>query len=726
MKIIIQHDKMDCGPACLAMISSHYDKDVSLKFLRDECSLSREGVSILGISNAAEKIGFSTYALELTLIDLNNYIDYFPCILHWGNSHFVVLKNIKKNIYNKKKIYTIIDPGYGKIKFNEEKIKEYWENSNEKGIILLVIPNKDFDKVNVPKPSVIKFNYFINIFKNYRKNLGVLFTLLLIGNIINISLPFLTQNLIDKGVIPKNLDFIFLILISQFFIFSISIFIEIFRNFITLNLGTKLSISIISDFLYKLLSLPISFFETKMIGDLNQRIFDNERIEDFLTSQGLLTFFSFITSLIFLGILAYYNIIIFVVFFSLSIFSILWSIHWLKKRRNLDYIRFREKSLNQNSIIEIINSVSEMKLNNFEKFKLDEWEKIQLKLFNINKRTLRVDQFQSSGFEFINQIKNILISFLTAYLVVKNELSLGEMLAISFIVGQLNAPFSQFISFMRSFQFAKLSAERLEEVNTENREEIEGLKTISETDCNNIVFKDVSFSYDGDADVLNGISITIPEGKVTAVVGASGSGKTTLIKLLLKFYNPTKGKILFNSQDILQISPISLRSKIGTVMQDGFIFSETLERNIAMGEEIVDFEKLNASVKIANLNGFIEKSPLGFDTPLGSTGNDVSGGEKQRILIARAVYKNPQYIFLDEATSALDAENEKIIHDNLQNFFKGKTVIVVAHRLSTVKNADQIIVLNKGKVVEEGNHSYLTKKKGFYYNLVKNQLELGN
>ena len=462
---------MDCGPACLAMISSHYNKDVSLKFLRDECNLSREGVSILGISNAAEKIGFSTYAMELTLKDLENYKDYFPCILHWGNSHFVILNNIKKNIFNKKKIYTIIDPGYGKINFNEEKIKEYWENSNEKGIILIVIPNEDFYKIDVPKPKTLKFNYFLNIFKNYRKNLGILFTLLLVGNILNISLPFLTQNLIDKGVIPKNLDFIFLILISQFFIFSTSILIEIFRNWVTLNLGTKLSISIISDFLNKLLSLPISFFETKMIGDLNQRISDNERIEDFLTSQGLLTFFSFITSLIFLGILAYYDIFIFIVFFVLSILSVIWSIYWLKKRKNLDYIRFREKSLNQNTIIEIINSVSEMKLNNFEKFKLNEWEKIQIKLFEINKRTLKVDQFQLSGFEFINQLKNMLISFSTAYLVVKNELSLGGMLAISYIVGQLNAPFSQFISFIRSFQFAKLSAERLEEVNTETTEE---------------------------------------------------------------------------------------------------------------------------------------------------------------------------------------------------------------------------------------------------------------
>ncbi len=727
MRVIIQHDKMDCGPACLAMVAFHHGKDISIQHLRKKCEISREGVSILGISNAAEDIGFSTYPLELSLPELDDYKNYLPCILHWTNNHFVILYKITKHPISGKKTYKVIDPSHGKISFSEDKMKEYWtSHQNQKGIALLCVPNDNFQEVEYTKRTNISWGFFKKYLKNYKKRLGVLFILLLIGNVLNIALPFLTQNLIDKGVILKDINFVYLIIISQFIIFTSSIIIEVFRNWITLNLGTRFSISIISDFLNKLLKLPISFFETKMIGDLNQRINDNQRIEDFLTSQSLLTFFSLVSFTVFLGILCYYNFIVFGIFLALSVISVFWSVFWLNKRRSLDYVRFRERSLNQNAIIEIISSVNEMKLNNFQGFKLDEWESHQQKLFEINKRTLKVDQYLFSGFEFLNQLKTIIVSLLTAILVIKGQLSLGGMLAIAFIIGQLNAPFSQFLSFMRSFQFAKLSAERLEEVQEEEGEESLDQIKLSEDSKSEIKFNNVSFSYSNKKLVLKDINFIIPEGKVTAIVGSSGSGKTTLIKLLLKFYKIEKGEIFISNYNINDISASSLRGKIGTVMQDGFIFSETLLRNIVMGDIEPDMDKLQRAISIANLEEFVSRSALGLETPLGSFGNEISGGEKQRILIARAIYKEPDYLFFDEATSALDAENERIIHNNLQRFFKGRTVIIVAHRLSTVKNADQIIVLNKGEISEIGTHSELTIQKGEYYNLVRNQLELGN
>ncbi len=500
-----------------------------------------------------------------------------------------------------------------------------------------------------------------------------------------------------------------------------------------LYIGTKISISIISDFLKKLLQLPIKFFDTKMMGDFNQRIQDNERIEHFLTSQSLLTFFSIITFSVFFGVLWYYNFTILIIYLSLTILSITWSFFWLKKRKILDYFLFQQRSQNQESIYEIINGVTEMKLNQFEDFKRKEWETIQQKLFKINIRVLKIDQFQLSGFEFLNQVKNILVTFLAATFVVKNTMTLGELLSVSYIIGQMNSPVNQLVNFFRSLQDAKLSLERLNEVqNHPTEEQNSNKKTILIFDNHNqkseIKFNNVSFQYEGPESpyVLKDINFKIPEGKVTAIVGASGSGKTTLMKLLLKFYEPTQGELLFNSENINNLSPKSLRENCGVVMQDGFIFSDTIERNIATGDENINKEKLQNAVKIANIEEFVKSLPLGYNTKIGASGNGISGGQKQRILIARAVYKNPHYIFFDEATSALDAENEKIIHDNLQQFFKGKTVLIIAHRLSTVKNADQIIVLKNGEIAETGNHQQLVQNKGDYFNLVKNQLELGD
>ena len=483
-----------------------------------------------------------------------------------------------------------------------------------------------------------------------------------------------------------------------------------------------------------MLKLPIQFFDTKLMGDFQQRIQDNDRIEDFLTSQSLTTFFSIITFSVFFGVLWYYDVKILIAYLSLTIISISWSFYWLKKRKILDYFRFQQRSENQESIYEMLNGVTEMKLNQFESYKINEWQKIKQKLFKLNTRVLRLDQIQLSGFEFLNQFKNILVTFLAATYVVKGEMTLGMLLSISYIIGQMNSPVNQLVNFFRSLQDAKLSLERLNEVQNHEPEENESLQSLTPLYFGEglgertINIKNLSYQYEGPKSpfVLKNINFSIPEGKVTAIVGASGSGKTTLMKLLLRFYDPIEGQIFYEDKDITTISPNSIRENTGVVMQDGYIFSDTIERNIATGEVNIDKEKLQNAIKIANIEEFIKNLPLGFNTKIGASGNGISGGQKQRLLIARAVYKNPHYLFFDEATSALDAENEKVIHDNLQQFFKGKTVLIIAHRLSTVKNADQIVVLKNGEMVEIGNHQQLVQNKAEYYNLVKNQLELGS
>lgn len=730
MEFIAQHDQMDCGPSCLAMISSHYGKDFNLQYLRDNCFITREGVSLLGICEAAEKIGFKHISAKLKIEDLENEL--LPCILHWNQNHFVVLYKITKNIFTGKLRYKIADPAHGFITLSEEKLKKSWLSDGEKGVALFLEPTEYFFGQEPPKEEKVSIKYLLNYLKPYKKSMGWMFFLLSLGTLITLIFPILTQKLIDDGVNQKNFSIITYILLAQLAFFFGSIIINIFRNWIMLVVGTKINIQIISDFLKKMLRLPIRFFDTKLMGDFNQRIQDHERIEHFLTSQSLLTVFSIITFTAFFGVLWYYDFSILLTYMTLTVASVLWSLFWMRKRKVLDYQRFQKRSENQESIYEIINGVSEMKLNQFEEFKRKEWEKIQHKLFKINIRILKLDQIQLSGFEFINQVKNIIVTFLSAYFVVQNKMTLGELLSVSYIIGQMNSPVSQLISFFRSLQDAKLSLSRLNEVQNHQEEEQEhhqNLPVLQEHFSNaGIKIDNVSFQYEGPHSpyILKDISLNIPKGKITAIVGASGSGKTTLLKMLLKFYEPSQGKIKINGINLEDISPIELRKNCGVVMQDGFIFSDTIERNIATSDEEIDEDKLKKSMEIANIKTFVEELPLGLNTKIGASGNGVSGGQKQRILIARAVYKNPQFILFDEATSALDAENEKIIHDNLQSFFKGKTVIIVAHRLSTVKNADQIIVLKKGQIVEQGNHKELVSKQGEYFNLVKNQLELGN
>jgi ATP-binding cassette subfamily B protein len=731
MKTILQHDQMDCGPACLAMVSSNYGKNYSLNYLRNNSFLAKDGVSLAGITEAAGIIGMETVAAKLSLSKLKKE-GLLPSIVHWNQNHFVVLKDIKKNFFSRKDIYKVADPAHGFIELNEDNFKKSWLSEDDKGVALFLSPTDEFYTKHVEKKSKLNFKFMLGFLKPYKKEVSQLLLGLLAGSILTLIFPILTQLLIDKGVNNGDMDIVFAILIAQVFLFLGSTVIEIVRNWIMLYIGTRINITIISEFLKKILKLPIRFFDTKLMGDFNQRIRDHERIEYFLTSQSLITLFSLINFSVFFFVLFRYDVKILSSYLILTIVAIIWSSQFFKKRKIYDYNKFQHRSDNQDSIYELVSGIQEIKLNNLEEYKRNKWEKIQVELFKVNTNILKLDQLQLVGFDFINQLKNIFVTFLAAREVIMGNLTLGAMLAISYIIGQMNSPVNQLISFFRSLQDARLSMERLSEVQDQEEEErsnhlifdggIDSLFVEKGIDISNL-----SFQYEGpySAYAIKELTKFIPEGRTTAIVGASGSGKTTLMKMLLKFYEPTSGSIHINGIDINNLSPNDWRSNCGVVMQEGFMFSDTIERNIASGDDI-DPKKIKKAITLANLDEFIDSLPLGLKTKIGASGNGISGGQKQRILIARAIYKNPKYIFLDEATSALDAENEKIIHDNLQNFFLGKTVVIIAHRLSTVKNAHNIVVLEKGKIVENGNHKELVELGSKYFNLVKNQLELGN
>lgn len=718
-----QHDSMDCGPACLRMIAKYYGRHYTIESLRQKCHISREGVSMLGISNAAEDIGFKTIGVHISYAQFKEEVP-FPCIVHWRQNHFIVVYKIKKDTV------FVADPASGLIKYTKKEFLDGWisrKGDSDEGIALLFEPQPEFYSVDGEKPDKAKFSFILQYLKPYKKLVLQLFLGMLIGTMLQLIFPFFTQSIVDYGIGNNNINFITLILIAQITLYAAQTAVEFIRSWILLHISTRINISIISDFLIKLMRLPIGFFDTKMIGDLMQRIGDHQRIQAFLTSSTLNIIFSFISLIVFAFVLAFYSVKLLVVFFIGSALYVLWVMIFLKYRRELDYKRFTQSSAERSNLIQMITGMQEIKLNNCEKQKRWEWENIQAKLFKVSISGLRLSQCQQSGAVFINETKNILISFISAYAVINGDMSLGMMMAVQTIVGQLNSPVIQMINFIQSAQDAKISLERLGEIhNRENESEDGDGKTSIFPEDKSIFIENLSFHYDTLSDaVINDVSLNIPEGKVTAIVGMSGSGKTTLVKLLLGFYSPTRGNVRIGGINLSNIKPQAWRAKCGTVMQDGFIFSESIAKNIAIGEDHIDEQRLLHAAKIANIQDMIENLPLGYNTKIGQEGNGISQGQKQRILIARAVYKNPDYIFLDEATNSLDANNERVIMDNLQEFFKGRTVIVVAHRLSTVKNADQIVVLNHGKITETGTHDELTAKKGEYYTLVKNQLELG-
>lgn len=727
-----QLDKMDCGPACLRMIAKFYGKNYSLQTLREHSYISRDGVSLMGLSDAAESIGFRTIGLRITLEQLEKDVP-LPCILYWNQNHFVVCYGVKKR--GDRYYFQIADPANSLLIYSEEEIKRCWlsakSGTREVGIALVIELGTRFYEFGDESEGEQghKLSFFIRYLTPYKKQLLQLALGMLTGSLLQLIFPFLTQSLVDVGIRDGNLGFITLILIAQIILFISQLSVEFIRSWILLHVNARISISLISDFLIKLMKLPLHFFDTKLLGDIMQRIRDHGRIRSFLMGSSISTVFSFITFFIFAIVLAYYNWYVLVIFLAGNILYVGWILLFMKYRRELDIKRFEQSADEESNLIQLVTAMQEIKLNNCETQKRWQWERIQVKLFKISVKGLALGQVQQVGSVFFNQTTNIIISFIAAKAVVEGQMTLGMMMSLTYIIGQLSVPVSSFISFAQQFQDAKISLERLNEVHRKPDEEQNiASKLAILPEKRDIKIENVSFSYDGaDRDyVLDNISLFIPEHRVTAIVGASGSGKTTLIKLMLGFYLPNKGTVKVNDTPLENINPHLWRARTGAVMQDGFIFSETIAQNIAVGEEQIDIERLRHAVTIANIRDFIDSLPLGYNTKIGMEGNGISQGQKQRLLIARAVYKNPEFLFFDEATNALDANNEKEIMEHLHEFYKGKTVVVVAHRLSTVKDADKIVVLDKGRIAEEGTHKELTAKRGLYYQLVKNQLELGS
>lgn len=724
-------DTMDCGPTCLKMVAEHYGTIVPLDVLRERSHILRDGVSLSGLSEAAESIGFGTLAASVNFDTLKEDIP-LPCVVYWRKRHFIVVYGFKGD-----KVL-VADPAFGHIKYTKQDFIKGWIASkgapkdDDEGIILALEPNgealksENFNEIEGSKSS---FSGLFSLFRPYRKYLVQILVGIVFSILIQLSLPFLTQSMVDIGVTNNNLEFVYMVLMAQLVFFLSESLIRMFRNWILLHVTSRVNIKLLSNYLGKMMKLPLSFFDSKNIGDLLQRIQDNDRIQLFLSSQSLLMVFSTLNILVFGTVLWWYNPLIFFVFIVGTMLYILWISFFMKKRKILDYRFFDEASGNQSSMIQLINGMQEIKLNNSERKRRWEWEAIQVRLFRLSIKSLSISQAQDIGGNLVNQITNILITFLSVKLVIDGQITLGMMLSIQFILGQLNVPITNFVQFFRELQDAKISYSRMREIyDKKSEDDTDSISNIGD-DYKSIEISNMSFRYGAETSplVLKNIDLSIPKGKVVAIVGESGSGKTTLLKMLLQFYSPTRGKIAIGGIDLKFISHSYWRSKCGIVMQDGFIFSDSIARNIAESDPngLIDHQKVNKAAEIANISSFIQDLPESYNTRIGSSGISLSGGQRQRIQIARAVYKNPEFIFFDEATSALDSNNEKIVMKNLQEFYKEKTVLIVAHRLSTVVNADLIIVLKDGEIIEQGNHSTLVHCRGHYYELIKNQLELG-
>lgn len=749
-----QLDRMDCGATCLRMVAKQHGKDFSINKLRQICETGKQGVNMYYISNAAEQIGFNTLGVKTSMEDLKDIP--LPCILHWKNNHFVVLykvSNTKSGIRNWN--FLVADPATEALMtIDGETFKQMWLSEGQhEGVALILEPSQEFFKVedesgykkqDSKKLSWVKLSSYLLQHKSYffQVVLG-----LLVASVLQLMIPFLTQSIVDKGINTQNINFIYIVLVAQFVLMLGRAIVEFSRQGLLLFISTRINLSLLTDFWKKLMGLPISYFDIKQTGDIIQRIGDQHKIERFLTGNSINILFALMNLIVYSLVMLLYSFQVFLIFLIGSVLYIFWVTLFLKRRRTLNYKQFALASRENSATLEMVQGMQEIKMHNAEKPFRWKWENMQRGLFNIGFKNLSLNQVQSAGALFINEGKNLLVTGIVATSVIKGDLTLGAMLAIQYILGALNNPIQQFISFIQEFQDANISLERLNEIHQE-ADEPKGTASVLKAGNTKIGIsvRNLTFGYFSgeDEQVLKNIDLDIPPGKVTAIVGMSGSGKTTILKILQKFYDyKYKGSIriwepkevqgstpdiasALRNQELKHIIPEYWRSRMGSVMQDGYIFSETVSGNIAVGEEEPDKERLEYAANVANILPFIESLPLGFLTKIGMEGNGISMGQKQRILIARAVYKDPDILLFDEATNSLDANNEKVILENLESFFKGRTVVVVAHRLSTVKNADKIIVLEQGKIVEEGTHTQLTALKGKYFELVKNQLELGN
>lgn len=724
-----QMDMMDCGPSSLKIIAKFYGKYYSLQHLRDLCGITREGVSMAGIGYAAEKIGLRSLAAKCSVDDILYKIP-LPAIIHWDNSHFVVVYKTTSKRDNSR--FYISDPAKGLVDYTIEEFRKRWLINNEteeKGFVLLLEPVSDFrqretdDKIERKKT----FENFLAYFKPYRKNFINLFIVMLLVTVMQAALPFISKAVIDVGIQTQDLDFINIVLIANIAIIVSITLSNAVRDWILQHVTARVNIALISDYLIKLMKLPVTFFENKMTGDILQRANDHERIRSFIMNNSINLIFSCITFLVFAIILLIYNDSIFYIFLGGSILYVLWVLAFFSIRKKLDWEFFELTAKNQSYWVETIGSIQDIKINNYERAKRWKWENIQARLYKVNLRVLGINNTQNLGAQFIDSLKNLLITFFCARAVIAGEITFGVMISTQFIIGMLNAPVTQFIQFIIGFQIAQISFLRLNEIHQlPDEDEDVGQNSIDMPKNKSLILNNVLFQYaPTTTPVLKGIRLLIPEGKVTAIVGDSGSGKSTLLKLILRIYKPTYGEILIGNMNINNISLKQWREKCGAVMQDGKIFNDTILNNIVLDDENVNLENLKKAVEVANIANEIEQLPLGYQTKMGEQGRGLSGGQKQRVLIARALYKNPDYLFFDEATNALDTINEQKIVSALDDIFKGKTVIVVAHRLSTIRKADQIVVMKNGTIVEIGNHNTLLERKGQYYELVKTQADLG-
>ena len=724
-----QLDKMDCGPTCLRIISKYYGKSISIEYLRKLAETTRAGSSMLGLSNAAEKIGYRSLGVKVSYKKLVDE-GLFPTICHWNKKHYTIIYNIKKDV-----VY-VSDPAIGLLKYKKEDFIHSWIGANanentEEGILLMLEPTPKFydeaeeettDKFKTAKGFATLFRYL----KPYRRFLVQLIVGMAAGTLLSFVTPFLTQSVVDIGIQNRDMNFIYLILVAQICMFIGQTIIDAVRGWILLHLSSRVNIALVTDFFIKLMGLPIKYFDVKMTGDIMQRLNDNQRIQSFLTSTTLSILFSLINAVVFSIVLIFYSGSIFLILMVGNALYLGWVLIFMKRQRDLNYKMFSLTSRQQSKVTELIYGMQEIKLNNAERQKRWGFEFSQAAVFKVSMKVMILGQWQSIGSAFINQGKNIAISVISAALVITGDMTLGMMMAITYITGQLNGPIMGLVGFLQSAQSAKISLERLAEIHGKEDEEPKDSDLTSDIPVHkDIVIDKISFRYTGAKEnVLENLSLTIPANKVTAIVGASGSGKTTLMKLLLKFYEPDAGEISIHGLNFKKISPTAWRGVTGCVMQEGFIFSDTIAENIAIGVDFIDREKLRQAAAMACIENFIENQPLKYNMVIGSQGTGLSTGEKQRMLIARAIYKSPHIMLFDEATSALDANNEKAIMHNLNAFFKGRTAVVIAHRLSTVMNADQIVVLDKGRIVEIGTHESLIDNKGAYFRLVQNQLHL--
>lgn len=726
--IYTQHDAMDCGPTCLRMVAAFYGKTYSIESLREKSFISRNGVTMLGLSEAAEKIGFHTLGIQITTDRLIKDVP-LPCIIHWNQNHFVVLYKVVR--HRGETFFYVADPIGSRIKYTKREFENCWISSSNEGermgFALCLEPTPAFlksdDEENARHKSIL---FLASYLRPHRQLIGQLFMGLFVGSILQLILPFLTQSIVDFGISNQNLSYVWLVLIAQLVLVISSTSVEFIRSWILLHIGMKVNISLISDYIAKLTNLPIAYFDSKRTGDTLQRINDHERIQEFLTDTSLNALFSVFNITIFGIVILIYNWIVFAIFFVGSTLYILWVWLFMKRRASLDHKMFAQHSANQSSLIQLITGMQEIKLNACEQQKRWQWERIQTKIYKLTSKGLALAQWQQSGGILINQLKNIIIIALVASLVIKGSITLGMMVAIQYIIGQLNSPVEQLIVFFRKYQDAKLSLDRISDIYNKDNEDANSSIILNASKKQDIKLENVTFRYDklNEKATLDHVNITFESGKTTAIVGLSGSGKTTILKMVLGFYKPDEGKVVVGNCDLQNCNLRNWRKRCGIVMQDGFIFSDTIAANIAAGEEDIDVEKMIKAAEIANISDYIDELPMGYNTKIGAEGNGLSMGQKQRILIARAIYKNPDYIFMDEATNSLDANNETEIMHRINEFLKGKTAIVIAHRLSTVRNADKIIVIQDGKVAEEGNHEQLISLSGIYYQLVKNQLNI--